>query len=89
MMKKDITVINKLGLHARAAAKLVSLASTFQSAIKVSKDNREVNGKSIMGVMMLAASQDSTIQITAEGEDEQQAIDELEELINDRFGEDQ
>lgn len=87
MMKKDIIVINKLGLHARAAAKLVSLASTFQSAIKVSKDSREVNGKSIMGVMMLAASQDSTIQITAEGVDEQQAIDELEELINDRFGE--
>lgn len=88
-MKKDITVINKLGLHARAAAKLVSLASTFKSTVKVSKDSREVNGKSIMGVMMLAASQDSTIQITTEGEDEQQALDELEELVNNRFGEDQ
>lgn len=87
MISKEITIINKLGLHARAAAKLVSLASTFDSEIKVAKDGKTVNGKSIMGVMMLAASQNSSITLTADGEDEQAAIDKLQALIADRFGE--
>ena len=87
MISKEITIINKLGLHARAAAKLVSLASTFESDIRVAKDGKTVNGKSIMGVMMLAASQDSKITITADGEDELAALEKLEALIGDRFGE--
>lgn len=88
MISREITIINKLGLHARAAAKLVSLASTFDADIRVEKDGKTVNGKSIMGVMMLAASQNSNIKITAEGNDEQSAIDKLEQLVADRFGED-
>jgi phosphocarrier protein HPr len=87
MIFKEITIINKLGLHARAAAKLVSLASSFDSEIRVAKDGKTVNGKSIMGVMMLAASQNTKITITADGEDEQVAIDKLEALVADRFGE--
>lgn len=87
MISKELTIINKLGLHARAAAKLVSLASTFDSDIRVAKDGKTVNGKSIMGVMMLAASQNSNITITADGEDEQSAVDKLEALVADRFGE--
>lgn len=88
MISKELTIINKLGLHARAAAKLVSLASTFSSDIRVAKDGKTVNGKSIMGVMMLAASQNTNITISADGEDEQTAIDKLEALVADRFGED-
>lgn len=88
MVSKEITIINKLGLHARAAAKLVSLATTFDADIRVAKDGKTVNGKSIMGVMMLAASQNSNIIITAEGEDEQTAIAQIEALVADRFGED-
>lgn len=87
MISKELTIINKLGLHARAAAKLVSLASSFDSDIRVTKDGKTVNGKSIMGVMMLAASQNTNITITADGEDEQTAIDKLETLVADRFGE--
>ena len=89
MIEKQITIVNKLGLHARAAAKLVSLASKFSCDIHVAKDKRRVNGKSIMGVMMLAASQNSTITLTANGEDEYQAIEEMEQLIQDRFGEEE
>jgi len=89
MISKDITIINKLGLHARAAAKLVSLASSFSSDIRVSKDGKTVNAKSIMGVMMLAASQHSTITVTADGSDELSAIEKLQALIADRFGEGQ
>lgn len=88
MISKELTIINKLGLHARAAAKLVSLASTFDADIRVAKDGKTVNGKSIMGVMMLAASQNSNITITADGNDEQTAITRLEALVADRFGED-
>lgn len=89
MIKKDVVVINKLGLHARAAAKLVSLASSFDSKVSVAKDGREVNGKSIMGVMMLAASQNTTIHLTVDGNDEAEAMAQIEQLVNDRFGEDQ
>lgn len=87
MLDREVTIINKLGMHARAAAKFVSLASSFGSEIELEKGTRKVNGKSIMGVMMLAASKGSTIRLYANGEDEQQALDQLEELINQRFGE--
>ncbi|MFV2056633.1 MAG: HPr family phosphocarrier protein [Thiohalomonadales bacterium] len=88
MIEKEVVVINKLGLHARAAAKLVSLASTFDSNVTVQKDGREVNGKSIMGVMMLAASQNTTITFFVDGTDEADAILGLEALVKNRFGED-
>lgn len=87
MPKRDIAIVNKLGLHARAAAKLVTEASRFEAEIRVAKDGREVSGKSIMGVMMLAAGRGSRIRLTAEGRDAQQALDVLEELVRDRFGE--
>ena len=88
MIVKDVTVINKLGMHARAAAKFVSLASSFVSDIELGKGNRKVNGKSIMGVMMLAASQGTTVTLYVNGNDEKEAASELEQLINQRFGED-
>lgn len=88
MIVKNITIINKLGMHARAAAKFVSLASSFVSEIELGKGNRKVNGKSIMGVMMLAASRGSTVTLYVNGNDEQAAASELEQLINQRFGED-
>jgi phosphocarrier protein HPr len=87
LKNKEIEVINKLGLHARAAAKLVSLASGFSCDVLVSKGGRQVNGKSIMGIMMLAASQHTTLKISTNGEDEQQAIAEIESLFLQRFGE--
>jgi len=89
MIRETITIINQLGLHARAAAKLVACAESFQSSIRLARDGREVDGKSIMSVMMLAASCGSDIELIIEGEDEQQARDALVALINDRFGEDQ
>jgi phosphocarrier protein len=89
MIEKDITIVNKLGLHARAAAKLVSLASKFNCDVQVAKEGRQVNGKSIMGVMMLAASKDSTITLIVDGEDEHQALEEMENLILERFGEEE
>lgn len=87
MLKKEITIVNKLGLHARAAAKFVTLASSFSSDIDISRDGQTVNGKSIMGVMMLAASQGTNIIISADGVDENEASASLEELVQDRFGE--
>lgn len=89
MLNKEITIVNKLGLHARAAAKFVSLASGFESEIALSRNGKTVNGKSIMGVMMLAAGCGSTIELSANGQDEALAIRELETLIADRFGEDE
>ena len=89
MVKLETTIINKLGLHARAAAKFVALASSFASDIKISKDDQTVNGKSIMGVIMLAAAKDTSLLLTIDGEDEIEAADGLSELINDRFGEDE
>ena len=86
-MEKNITIINKHGLHARAAAKLVTLASKFEADVRVRKDGKEVSGKSIMGVMMLAAAKGSEITLIANGSDAEQALAELETLINDRFGE--
>ncbi|MEM7400740.1 MAG: HPr family phosphocarrier protein [Pseudomonadota bacterium] len=87
MLNKDLTVVNKLGLHARAAAKLVALASNFASEITIQKENRKINGKSIMGVMMLAASQGTVVNIEIEGEDEEIAMNEIETLFNNRFDE--
>ena len=87
MLNKDIEIINKLGLHARAAAKLVKLASGFESNIEIEKDEQRVNAKSIMGVMMLAASRGNTITVFVEGVDEVAAMDQVEALINSKFGE--
>ena len=87
MPGRSVTIINKLGMHARAAAKFVKIASGFDCDISVVHGNREVSGKSIMGIMMLAASKGSTLQIIASGKDEEVALDTLEKLILDRFGE--
>ncbi len=87
MLNKEITIVNKLGLHARAAAKFVNVASSCASDIFIARDGRRVNGKSIMGVMMLAASCGSNVELSIEGPDEQEAMGKLEQLIADRFGE--
>ncbi len=89
MISKDITIINKLGLHARAAAKLVALASNYQSEIEIEKEGKKINGKSIMGVMMLAANQNSIITITISGEDEDDAMNSIVYLFNNYFDEDE
>ena len=86
-MKQDILIINKLGLHARASTKLTQTASQFKSDIWIERNGRRVNAKSIMGVMMLAASKGSTVSLEATGVDESAAIEALVELINNRFGE--
>ncbi len=87
-ISKDFTIVNTLGLHARAAAAFVKTANRFQSDITVAKDESSVNGKSIMGVLMLAASKDSKILITAKGDDAKEAIEALRKLIEEKFGED-
>ena len=87
MPSRSADIVNKLGLHARAAAKLTHLASGFQSEIWVSRSGRRVNAKSIMGVMMLAAGQGTKVLIEAEGADAPQALAALERLIADKFGE--
>lgn len=86
-MERNVTIVNKLGLHARAAAKLVTTAAAFEADVRVRKDDREVSGKSIMGVMMLAAARGSTITLIAEGNDAEAALDELEALVRSGFGE--
>ena len=87
MPSAEINIINKLGLHARASAKLTQLAAKYPCEIFLSKGGRRVNAKSIMGVMMLAASKGSTVSLEATGVDESAAIEALVELINNRFGE--
>ena len=87
MLTASIKIINKLGLHARASAKLTQVANQFQSDIWIEKSNKKVNAKSIMGVMMLAASQGSEVIITTEGSDEKEAFNSIVNLINDYFGE--
>ncbi len=89
MIEASHTIVNKLGLHARAAAKLVATASRFSSRIMLRKNGREVNGKSIMGVMMLAAAKGSVVEITINGSDEAEADAAIAELISARFGEEQ
>lgn len=87
MLILNIKIINKLGLHARASAKLTQVANQFESDIWIEKNDRKVNAKSIMGVMMLAASQGTDIKISTEGVDEKEALDSITALINDYFGE--
>ena len=87
MLEQEFRIINKLGLHARASALFVKTAMPFQSEIKVAREGVEVNGKSIMGIMMLAAAKGSTITLRVEGPDETAALTALGELINNGFGE--
>jgi phosphocarrier protein HPr len=87
MIKQELEIINKLGLHARASTKLTQTASQFASEIWIEKNGRKVNAKSIMGVMMLAAAQGSTVILETNGADEQAAMDALQGLISDYFGE--
>jgi len=82
-----IIIHNKLGLHARASAKFATLATRFACAVSLLRDEIEVNGKSIMGIMMLAASKGTELTLRAEGDDAEAALDALEQLVNDRFGE--
>jgi phosphocarrier protein HPr len=89
VIKREIKVVNKLGLHARASAKLTQAASSFKSEVWIARNGRRVNAKSIMGVMMLAAGLGSTVELETSGEDEQAAIDAIEKLFADRFGEGQ
>ncbi len=89
MIKTSITISNKLGLHARASAKLTKLASSFASDIYLTRNDRRVNAKSIMGVMMLAAGLGSQVEVEATGVDEQSALEALTGLIDDKFGEGQ
>lgn len=87
MIKATATISNKLGLHARASAKLTKLAGSFPCEVWVSRGEHRVNAKSIMGVMMLAAGLGSTVELEANGEREQEAVDALRALIDDKFGE--
>lgn len=87
MIERQITIINKLGLHARAAAKFVGIASKYKSEIFLIKDTKNVNGKSIMGIMMLAACKGTTLMLKVEGNDEDEAANEIISLINNRFDE--
>ncbi len=89
MIKQSITISNKLGLHARASAKLSKLAGSFQSEVFMTRNERRVNAKSIMGVMMLAAGIGSVLELEVTGTDERAAMDALVALINDKFGEGQ
>ncbi|HKI60277.1 MAG TPA: HPr family phosphocarrier protein [Mariprofundaceae bacterium] len=88
MPECHILICNKLGLHARASAKLVSTAGQFSSEIMLIKENMEVNAKSIMGIMMLAACKGTELTLKADGSDAEEAIAAIEQLVNDRFGED-
>ena len=87
MIRQELRIVNRLGLHARAAAKFVRCASVFDSTVQVERNGSRVNGKSIMGVMMLAASQGTSITIEVEGEDEAPAVAALAALVADRFEE--
>jgi phosphocarrier protein len=87
MVERAVRILNKLGLHARPAAQLVQRASKFESDIKLKKENLEVNAKSIMGVMMLAAEMGSVITVTAEGSDEIKAVEAMIQVIQSKFGE--
>jgi phosphocarrier protein len=87
-IEKEITVINRLGLHARPAAMFVRIASRYRSEVWVEKEGEQINGKSIMGLMMLAAGQGSKLTIRCEGPDADKAMEELEELIKQKFNED-
>jgi phosphocarrier protein HPr len=87
MLRREIEIINRLGLHARASAKLTQLAGSYSSEVWMARDGRRVNAKSIMGVMMLAAAKGTSIEFDIDGPDEQAAMEAIVELINDKFGE--
>lgn len=89
MQEQTLTIINKLGLHARAAGKLVETTTRYDSDITIEKEGRNVDGKSIMAIMMLAAGKGTEIRIKVNGDDEQAAIEDIVNLINNRFGEDE
>ncbi len=88
MTSRDVTIVNQLGMHARAAAKFVHLAARFSSHVRVARDAREMDGKSIMGLLLLAAARGSVVRISAEGADEQDAVTALAGLVETGFGED-
>jgi phosphocarrier protein len=88
MTTRSVTVVNRLGMHARAAAKFVHLATRFQASVRVARGSRQMDGKSIMGILLLAAGCGSTLTISADGSDEHEAIDALAALIASGFGED-
>ena len=88
MTSQNVTVVNQLGMHARAAAKFVHLATRYEARVKVARDHREMDGKSIMGILLLAAARGSTITISAEGTDEHDAVSALVALVESGFGED-
>ena len=87
MQKREIKIVNKLGLHARASAKLTQAASKFAAAVWLTRNGRRVNGKSIMGVMMLAAGIGSTVELETDGSDEAEAMETIAKLFADKFGE--
>ncbi len=89
MVKKKIVIINKLGLHARAAVKFMNMANRFASSVRIEKDGNEIDGKSILGILTLAAVQGSVITLKISGPDEDQALDALEMLIKDKFQEEE
>ncbi len=88
MVSRNVTVVNQLGMHARAAAKFVHLATRYQAHVRVARDGREMDGKSIMGILLLAAARGTTITISADGSDEREAIEALSALVASGFGED-
>lgn len=88
MTSRSVSVVNQLGMHARAAAKFVQLAGRFRSRVTVSRQGREMDGKSVMGLLLLAAAHGTAVTIAADGEDEQAAVDALAELVASGFGED-
>jgi len=87
VISASVTVVNQLGMHARAAAKFVHVATRYQARVRVARDSREMDGKSIMGILLLAAARGSTITISAEGSDERAAVDALVALVRSGFGE--
>jgi phosphocarrier protein len=89
MIEREVTIVNKLGLHARAASKLVNCASSCAAQVWLKRGDREINGKSIMGVLTLAAGKGTVLLIRTEGDDELMAMDQLQTLIDQRFGEDE
>jgi phosphocarrier protein HPr len=89
VIRRDVTIVNRLGLHARAAAKLVAMASRFGASVRIERDGRGADAKSIMAVMMLAATRGTQVTLAADGADEAAAIDALAALIAERFGEDE
>jgi phosphocarrier protein len=87
MIRRQVTIRNRLGLHARAAARFVHAAARFRSRVTAGRDGRVMDGKSILGILLLSASQGTSIEVTAEGEDEEQAIEALAALVESGFGE--